>query len=392
MLKSYISILFLASSITAMDHIDPITSSDINDSELKASPINQKLCTILIGLGSRYPLSYEPAKWPAGAQWNNQNEQEIVSASWAGEVCTQNINDGTVRHFVDANMNWAHNLKMSPVGPNVVISGKDADDKYKTYTVVVCNLLTGKQQKILTGLDVPQTIEWNHSGEQIAVGDHKGDVLIWGIHSQHPQRLTKYPGWVLSLDWSPDSTGLVSASNDNEMRISNVLSGESFELKGHTSYVTSVKYNFDGTRIISASSDKTVRIWDARSCNLLKVLNHENYVDSVKLSPNREDIFSVTDDGIVRVMNMESGIISAFKKFKHGVREIKVSPDGEQVAVAVGDHSINIWNVKSNISFDLVGHKEIIGSLDWRNDGKKLVSTGVENDIFIWHLDNLQKK
>lgn len=75
---------------------------------------------------------------------------------------------------------------------------------------------------------------------------------------------SRHSNRVNSVVWSPDSTRLASASNDNTIRIWDVSNGYLImPLIGHTNWVNSVAWSPDGTHIASASSDKTVRIWQA---------------------------------------------------------------------------------------------------------------------------------
>ena len=54
------------------------------------------------------------------------------------------------------------------------------------------------------------------------------------------------------------------------------------ELKGHTERVNSVKFSSDGMRIVSGSDDNSVRVWDVVTGVELKELKgHTEHVNSV---------------------------------------------------------------------------------------------------------------
>ena len=73
---------------------------------------------------------------------------------------------------------------------------------------------------------------------------------------------------------SSDGTRIISGSEDKNVKIWDILSGECFSiLKGHTNIVTSVCISNDGSVIISGSDDKTIKIWDVLSEECLNTLS-----------------------------------------------------------------------------------------------------------------------
>ena len=76
-------------------------------------------------------------------------------------------------------------------------------------------------------------------------------------------------------------------------------------LRGHTDCVRSAAYSPDGRSIVSASDDNTVRIWDSNTGECLKVLEgHTNWVRSAAYSPDGRSIVSASDDNTVRIWNI----------------------------------------------------------------------------------------
>ena len=67
---------------------------------------------------------------------------------------------------------------------------------------------------------------------------------------------------VWSAGFSPDGTKVVSASDNETLRLWNVATGECEQtLAGHSSAVRSAGFSPDGTKLASASVDKTLRLW-----------------------------------------------------------------------------------------------------------------------------------
>ena len=77
--------------------------------------------------------------------------------------------------------------------------------------------------------------------------------------------LTGHTKEVRSCAWSPDSKRILSASDDNTLRVWDADTGKTLQtLTGHTGFVGSCAWSPDGKRILSASNDYTLRVWDAK--------------------------------------------------------------------------------------------------------------------------------
>jgi WD40 repeat protein len=90
--------------------------------------------------------------------------------------------------------------------------------------------------------------------------------------------------------FSPDGRHLVTASNDDTVRIWNADTGQPIgpPLTGHRDAVSSVAFSPDGQRIVSGSHDNTVRIWPGPDawpqmlCNKLTTnMSHKQWHDWV---------------------------------------------------------------------------------------------------------------
>jgi hypothetical protein len=76
--------------------------------------------------------------------------------------------------------------------------------------------------------------------------------------------LTGHTGTVRACAISPDSSFIVSASNDDTLKIWDAATGkERLTLTGHTDEVPACAISPDSSFVVSASGDNTLKIWDA---------------------------------------------------------------------------------------------------------------------------------
>ena len=75
-----------------------------------------------------------------------------------------------------------------------------------------------------------------------------------------------------------------SHTTEAEFLLREAVNYNSAILKGHTRQVNSVAFSVDGKRIVSASNDNSIRIWNAETGKLLKtLLGHDQFVHSAVL-------------------------------------------------------------------------------------------------------------
>ena len=73
--------------------------------------------------------------------------------------------------------------------------------------------------------------------------------------------------------------------------------------QGHTDFLTSVTYSPNGACILSASDDNTIRVWNATTgqCVVGPLQGHTKGVLSVAYSPDGRYIVSGSEDNTIRV-------------------------------------------------------------------------------------------
>jgi WD40 repeat protein len=136
-----------------------------------------------------------------------------------------------------------------------------------TSDVVIFDVETGAERRSLFQ-HAPRSgaalLEFSPNGQLLAAAIHN-QVHLWDLNAD---RLWKEPlrhlDRVISLDWSPDGSRLVTGSSDRTAHIWDVVTGQSLHEFHHEHDVDAVSFNPDGG-IVATTDWESTRLWDAQT-------------------------------------------------------------------------------------------------------------------------------
>jgi WD40 repeat protein len=159
-----------------------------------------------------------------------------------------------------------------------------------------------------TGFVFAPSAQFSPDGRFIATGGRDGIVRVFdaATHDQ-VQSFTGHQGIVAGAAWG-DLRQVVSYGFDRTARIWDRPTGrEVAVLRGHTAWVSGADFSPDGSGVATASADKAIRIWDADSGALLAVERpHADSINSVEFSPDGAKILSASDDNTAKVTTCQT--------------------------------------------------------------------------------------
>ena len=190
-------------------------------------------------------------------------------------------------------------------------------------------------------------VAFSHDGDHLAVA-YFYDVVLYAAETGLVESvMVGHTGIVDCVGFSPDSTLLVSGSDDGTARVWSVQTGlKRLVLRGHLEGVRSAEFSPSGERILTASSDGTVRVWRVRDGRCLAVLGegrrpqNENWGLSARYDREGASIFAMNEFRSIWVY--DAGSFRETGRVPRGFRSSFVSADGHWIGV-VSYEDVELW-------------------------------------------------
>ena len=240
--------------------------------------------------------------------------ERLLAANDGGELILWDIGAGKEIRRFEGHASRIHDLQFSPDGRSFLSA---ADDKQ----VILWDVETGDMIfNYANPTDTINSVAFAPDGQSFAAGmgtfrfaaaeidpeNMDTGIVIWDTNTGNElARLEGHEGPVVTLDFSPDGSQLLSGSIDTTVRLWDVFKGEALQrFDGHTSGVMSLDFDDEGNYAVSGAQDGTVIVWEVETGDLLRrISGHEGSVHTAAFLPGG-DVRSAAEDGAVKLWNM----------------------------------------------------------------------------------------
>jgi WD40 repeat protein/serine/threonine protein kinase len=208
--------------------------------------------------------------------------------------------------------------------------------------------------------------------------------------SRHVRSFEGHTGSITSVAFSPDSTQILSGSQDNTLRLWDMAAGRCLHpFEGHTSWVFSVAFSPDGSLVLSGSWDNGLRLWDTVTGRCLRIFGgHTGSVNSVAFSPDGRRVLSASSDGSLRLWDRDTGQCECILEGHSGpITSAVLSPDGTLAASASWNKRILLWDLATRRCLrTFTGHGDVVYSVAFAPDGTQIVSGSADKTLRLWEV------
>ncbi|MEG3874240.1 AAA-like domain-containing protein [Microcoleus sp. Z1_B5] len=189
------------------------------------------------------------------------------------------------------------------------------------------------------------------------------------------RRLQSQASTLAFASFSPDSQTIVTATDDNYIKLWQTNGTLQATLTGHTDKIIRAVFNASGQIIVSASDDQTLKIWQKDGKLIHDIKAHSGQITSVCLSPDGKIIASASADGTVKLWKINGEELSSLKVERGWITSASFSPDGQIIAAAGTDGTVKLWSLRK-----IVEKLQKQQSIEASSDIKLLRTLQIESD------------
>ena len=230
-----------------------------------------------------------------------------------------------------------------------------------------------------------QCVAASQSGRWIAGGSNGGDVLVWDA-TTYKRVFADNVGStsIKNVDFSPDSTRLVSATGQSTAPIWDIAARQKVRTLDHDGLVIAAKYSPQGDRIATAT-DESVRIWDSKDGRVL--VNVKVQAKGCRSLPwCNNHLFVQTNDGKIKQIDAADGsTVSEWSASRAPWPCIALPQHGKFVACSA-EKAITVWDATTHARLSSIPHTDDISSFAFSGDHSLLAIAPVGPTIIVKKL------
>jgi WD40 repeat protein len=234
------------------------------------------------------------------------------------------------------------------------------------------------------------------NGSQLAIGNNKGNILLWNWENQQQAVLQKPQGQITSLSFDRDGGQLVSVGDNGIACRWNLGTNQCQALQVPRNKIITAGFQPNGKLLLVTKTPdgKTLSVFNSSFQQLSKTKQLPVSIDRAILSPKSEDIVITYKSSGRSTVGSESYLWHWRKQNNSQGDKLPVRPDnisfsldGKQLAATeFNNGTIRLLDSETKSITELKGHQGQVASFNFRPDGKVLATASADGTLRLWAL------
>ena len=246
----------------------------------------------------------------------------------------------------------------------------------------------GKQVATL-GMNNVRRLTVSKDGKWIAAGTNNDGVYVWDTETREQVWSHKEDSKAVNaVDFSPDSTRLVTGSDNYKATTWDMATHKQVQTLDHEHWVRATKYSAQGDRLATGTR-KFVRIWD-NDGHLLVTINVgvRPYFNTGLLWSNNH-LFALSDGQIKQFQASTESEVSEWPVPDVGSYSCIALPKHREFIAYSTKRTVTCWDTTTRTQCGLIEHTQDIRSIAISPDDQFLAIGGYEGNIIIRKLAHI---
>lgn len=341
----------------------------------------------------------------------SQDGSQLLSSSYDKTARLWDVATGKeVRKFAGHTW-WVWSAMFSPDESQIVTAGHDG-------TAIVWDVASDKRTPAFTGHKGPVfSAVFSPDGKQVASAGFDRRVLTWSPESLKPIEFKKlvegtappalqfrefvgHADAIQSVGFSSDGQLLVSAGQDNSIRVWDVDSGKMVKtFRGHGGRIQTATFLGDGKRILSASHDRSIREWSLDGNQEIRTIQgqvlsgHSDAVLAAAYSKDQSQIVTASRDRSARTWNALTGQpgLTLAEGHSYLASTAVFFPGAKRLLTAAVDNTARIWDVGTGGQVLRLEHTGRSAAAAIARDGRTIITGSDDKTARLWDANTGQE-